>query len=78
MSRNSQSSKLAATNTPLNSMNSSTISNSSMRGGTTVQTGPITVNTQATSGVEVSKAIGDNLRDHLRNALNGIDDGLAI
>ena len=71
-------SKLAATNTPLNSMNSSTISNNSMRGGTTVQTGPITVNTQATSGVEVSKAIGDNLRDHLRNALNGIDDGLAI
>jgi hypothetical protein len=42
----------------------------------TVNTGPITVNTQATDGEEVSKAIGTSLDKHIKNAMDHFDNGV--
>lgn len=67
----------AASNTPLNSMNSNSISNKNQVTKTnTVTVGKVEINTQATDADGISKAIGGSLNDHLRNAQDQFDDGV--
>ena len=63
---------------PLNNMNSSSISNSSMASSHSVQVGDITVNTQATNGDEVAAALNKTIYGHLRQTLDHYSDGVAI
>lgn len=67
-----------ASSTPLASMSSNAISNSNMTSSktTSVQTGPITVNTQATDANGIAGAIGNSMDNQMRQAVNQFDDGV--
>jgi hypothetical protein len=67
-----------ASNTPLASMSSSAITNSNMTSSrnTSVQTGPITVNTQATDANGIAGAIGNSMDNQMRQAVSNFDDGV--
>lgn len=69
---------IAATSTPLASQTSSSIANSSRTTNktTTVNTGPITVQTQATDGKQVAAALGSELKGQMRGAIDENDDGV--
>lgn len=69
---------IAATSTPLASQTSSSIANSSRTTTktTTVNTGPITVQTQATDGKQVAAALGTELKGQMRGAIDENDDGV--
>ncbi len=69
--------QIAGTNTPLNSMSSQAIANSTSSRATRVVIGDVSVHTQATSGEDVMKAIGDGLHGHMKNAIDQYDDGIA-
>jgi len=66
-----------ASSTPMASQSSTSISNST-RGGrsTSVQIGTVAVQTQATDAQGISKAIGGTMRDQMRQASSGFDDGV--
>ena len=42
----------------------------------TVNTGPITVNTQATDGQQVANVLGSELKGQFRGAIDDTDDGV--
>ena len=68
----------AAQNTPLNNVNSNAISNSqnvSKTSNVTVQ--KVEVHTQATNAEEISKSVGNTLKDELKRATSNFDDGVA-
>lgn len=69
---------IAATATPLASQTSNSIANSSRTTTktTTVNTGPITVQTQATDGKQVAAALGTELKGQMRGAIDENDDGV--
>jgi hypothetical protein len=67
---------MAQTSQPLPSMNSSS-SSMSTTGDMNIHVDVGGVSTQAQDGEQVSKAIGDTLAKHLKNAIDGYDDGLA-
>jgi hypothetical protein len=69
---------LANANTPLMSQTSSSISNSRATTSktTTVTTGPITVQTQATDGQQVAAELGKSLKSEMRSAIDENDDGV--
>lgn len=72
-------SSLAATASPIAAQTSNSISNNSPRNSsrsTSVQTGPITVHTQATDGAQVADALGQELNTQLRGAIDQHDDGV--
>ena len=56
--------------------NSIANSNKSINKTTTVQTGPITIQTQATDAQGVAGALGSNLNDQMRQASSSFDDGV--
>lgn len=64
---------------PINATTSNVTSNSARVANktTTVQTGPITVNTQATDGEGVAGALNRTLGDQMRQAAATFDDGVA-
>lgn len=69
--------QIAATNNPIASQTSNSITNQSQRTvNKTVQTGPITVQTQATDGKQVASALGDELGKQMRYAIDDSDDGV--
>jgi hypothetical protein len=77
---------LKAANQTIQSANTSPISNyvPNIPGGitsnskaTTVNTGPITINTQATDSEQISKSLGNSLKVEMRQTLNNFDDGVA-
>ena len=45
---------------------------------TTVQTGPITVQTQATDAQGIAGALGKGLQQELRGAIDEFDDGVMM
>jgi hypothetical protein len=61
---------------PLNSQTSNSIFNTGGSRATSINTGPITINTQATNGDEISGALARGLRDQLRQATGTFDDGV--
>lgn len=69
---------------PVNSMTSNSITNSSITNrptqtkNTNVQTGPITIQTQATDGAAVGAAVGKGLQDQMKQANDEFDNGVAI
>jgi methyl-accepting chemotaxis protein len=63
-------------NNPLGSQTSNSILNGGNTKSTSINTGPITINTQATNGEEVSGALARGLRDQLRQATGTFDDGV--
>ena len=71
----------AADASPMNQRNSASIANSiskkSTTKATTVNTGPITVQTQATDGNAVASALGKSLQSELRKANDEFDNGVA-
>ncbi len=71
----------AADASPMNQRNSASIANSisnkSTTKTTTVNTGPITVQTQATDGNAVASALGKSLQSELRKANDEFDNGVA-
>lgn len=69
-----------ANSTPLNSQTSNSIFNGggSSNKNVSVNTGPITINTQATDPQGVLQAFGQNLDEHLQQANAYFDDGVAI
>lgn len=70
---------LAVTSSPLAAQTSSSITNANRRvsKNMSVQTGPITVNTQATDGNAVNQALSQSLGQELSSTLNHFDDGVA-
>lgn len=69
--------QIAATNSPIASQTSNSITNQNQRTvSKTVQTGPITVQTQATDGKQVASALGDELGKQMRYAIDDSDDGV--
>lgn len=74
---------VAADRQPTNSMTSNSIINNTSNKPTqnrTVQvtTGPITIQTQATNGSEVGAAVGKGIQDHIKQANDEFDTGVAI
>jgi hypothetical protein len=71
---------IRSTNTPLASMTSNSISNRadtrSKTTNNTVNTGPITVQTQATDGDKVAAELGRSLSSQMRSAIDENDDGV--
>lgn len=69
----------AATTSPINAMTSNVTSNSTraVSRSTSVQTGPITVQTQATDGKSVADELGRTLGSQIQQATSGFDDGVA-
>lgn len=65
-----------ASNTPLNS-EGRTGGNSSREQSNSVQTGPITINTQATDAGGVAQGLGDKLSSLMQDAIASFDDGVA-
>lgn len=67
-----------ASSLPISSTTSSTINNSARTGNksTSVQTGPITVNTQAVDGATVAGELGKTLGQQMRQAASSFDDGV--
>jgi hypothetical protein len=65
--------------TAINNTSSNAISNSSksVNKTTSVQTGPITVQTQATDAEGIAGAIGSSMGQQMRQAASTIDDGVA-
>lgn len=63
---------------PLNASTSQSISSSTAHKNTTVNTGPITINTQATNGKEVGMTLGKSLSDYIRHATGAFDDSVRI
>lgn len=61
-----------ANSLPLNS-----VSNSAINRNVTVQTGPITIQTQATDADGISRAINDSLEKQMRQAVDNYADGVA-
>jgi len=69
--------QIAATSNPIAAQTSNSITNQNQRTvNKTVQTGPITVQTQATDGKQVASALGDELGKQMRYAINDSDDGV--
>lgn len=70
---------LAATSTPLAAQTSASIThaNRSVSKSMNVQTGPITIHTQATDGDAVNQALSRGLGQELSTTLNHFDDGVA-
>lgn len=68
-----------AATSPIGAQTSNSISNSARTStkSTSVQTGPITVNTQATDAEGVAGAIGQSLGQQMRQASSTFDDGVA-
>lgn len=64
--------------TPIAAQTSNSISNTERTSSrnTTVNTGPITVNTQAQDGPNVASALGQELGSQMRNAIDQNDDGV--
>lgn len=69
---------ISATSSPLAAQTSSSISsrNSTKTTTNTVNTGPITVNTQATDGQQVANVLGSELKGQFRGAIDDTDDGV--
>lgn len=69
---------MASGSSPLNSATSNVTSNTSRSSNktTSIQTGPITVQTNATDGQGVAAALGSSLSDQMRQAAAGFDDGV--
>jgi hypothetical protein len=65
----------AAMSAPLSSSTSSSISNSSAKSNN-VTIGEVKVQTQATDAAGISKALGGALGNQMRQAVNGMDDGV--
>jgi len=67
-----------ASSSPIGSQTSNSIANSAKTSNktTSVQTGPITVNTQATDAEGVAGAIGNSLGTQIRQAAGTFDDGV--
>lgn len=65
-----------ANNTPLSS-EGRTSGNTSREQNNSVQTGPITINTQATDAEGVAQGLGDKLSSLMKDALANFDDGVA-
>lgn len=63
-------------NSPFAAQTTNSILNGGNSKNTSINTGPITINTQATSGEEVRGALDRGLRDQLRQATGTIDDGV--
>ncbi|PPB83590.1 hypothetical protein B0O95_107106 [Mycetohabitans endofungorum] len=70
---------LAVTSTPLAAQTSASIThaNRSVSKSMNVQTGPITIHTQATDGDAVNQALSRSLGQELSTTLNHFDDGVA-
>ena len=70
---------IALANSPIASQTSNSIANSSRTANrtTTVQTGPITVQTASTDGAGVGRALASSLNDHIKGAIDQHDDGVA-
>jgi hypothetical protein len=67
-----------ASNSPIASQSSSSIFNSrSSARNNNVNTGPITVHTQASDAVGISKGLGKGIREHLWQANNEFADGVS-
>lgn len=68
-----------ATTTPLAAQNSNSIMNSNRVNSrsTVVQTGPISISTQASDPDEISKTIGTSLQNQISQALSNFDDGVS-
>ena len=68
---------IAATRTPLAAQTSNSIVNQGARTRTTnVQTGPITVQTQAADGQQVAAVLGSTLSQQLKSAIDDTDDAV--
>ncbi len=70
-----------ANRSPLNSQSSNSIFNSSAKSlnkTTNIQTGPITIETQATDAAGIGDAIGSELQNQFRQATGTHDDGVMI
>jgi hypothetical protein len=74
-----KSSLASAASSPLSSQTSAGISNSSkvMNKSTTLSTGPITVQTQATDAEGIAGAIGSSLGNQMRQTASTFDDGVS-
>ncbi len=70
---------LAVTSTPLSAQTSNSIThaNRSTSKNTSVQTGPITINTQASDGAAIKHELSRELGQELSTTLNHFDDGVA-
>lgn len=70
---------LAVTSTPLSAQTSNSITHASRNTSksTNVQTGPITINTQASDGVAIKQELSRGLGQELSTTLNHFDDGVA-
>lgn len=66
-----------AGSTPIAAQTSNSISNSSRTRSTAIMTGPITVQTAATSPEGVAQGLGGALLDQLRQTSSNFDDGVA-
>lgn len=67
-----------AEKTPLMAQTSNSIFNGGNSKATSVYTGPITINTQATDGEEVGTALSRGLKDQLRQVTGSFSDGVMI
>jgi hypothetical protein len=65
-------------NNPLASRALNGVFNGGNTKSTSINTGPITINTQATDGEEVGGALARGLKDHLRQATGTFDDGVLV
>ncbi len=70
---------LASTMTPLSAQTSNSIThaNRSVNKNTNVQTGPITIHTQASDGASIKQELSKGLERELSTALHHFDDGVA-
>lgn len=68
-----------ADSTPLASQTSNSIlaSNATSNRSTLVQTGPITIETNATNSDEIASSFRESLQTQMRQAINNFDDGVA-